>query len=100
VDGDIDHAVKFHHLHVERRGQSARYNRRREEVQMQILVDALSAMMAVVAIALISANLYVMVATALHKRKSAMRFLSHFSRAVMFLRLSDSITPSRPYRRR
>ena len=69
-------------------------------MQLQILVDALSAMMALVAVALISANIYVMVATALHRRQSAMRFLAHFSRAVMMLRLSDSGNPSRPYRRR
>ena len=66
---------------------------------MQFLVDALSAMMAVVAVALVSANVLVMVATLVHKRKAAMRFLAHFSRAVMMLRLSDSISPSRPYRR-
>ena len=67
---------------------------------MQMLIDALSAAMVTIAVLLISANIFVIVASLFHKRKTAMRFLAHFSRAVMFLRLSDSVNPSRPYRTR
>lgn len=66
---------------------------------MQILISALSALMAATASALVSANVLVIVATALHKRRAAMRFLSHFTRVIGLLQLGDSANPSRPYRR-
>lgn len=66
---------------------------------MQLLIDALSATLAFVGVALVAANVFVMIAAALHQRKYAMRVLAHFSRAVMLLRLSDSVNPSRPYRK-
>lgn len=65
---------------------------------VQILVTVLSALMATVIGALVLANIFVVSATILHKRQVAMRFLSHFTRAVILLRLSDSYAPSRPYR--
>lgn len=68
-------------------------------MQLHILVDVLSALMAFVAGMLVSANVYVVIASLLHKRKSAMRNLAQFSRVVMLLRLSDSVSPSKPYRR-
>jgi hypothetical protein len=67
---------------------------------MQVLIITLSALIGVVAGALTVANIYVVVETARHRRREAMRFLAHFSRAVMMLRLSDSISPSKPYRNR
>jgi hypothetical protein len=69
-------------------------------MSVHILINTLSVVLAFVAGSLISANLFVLVATLLHRRKSAMRFLSHFSRAIMMLRLSDSVTPSRFHRQR
>jgi len=68
-------------------------------MQMSILINILSALMGFIGGSLVAANFYVVIATAFHKRRSAMRFLSHFSRVVSLLRLSDSVTPSRPYRR-
>ena len=67
-------------------------------MHMTLLISVLSAVMAAVAVSLVSANLFVLVSTALHKRKFAMKVLAPFSRAVMLLRLSDSINPSKPYR--
>lgn len=67
---------------------------------MNVLIDALSALMVFVSSALVGANLLVVIATILHKRRAAMRFLAHFSRAVSLLRLSDGVFPSRPYRHR
>lgn len=69
-------------------------------MDMHILINVLSALMAAVSGALVVANVFVMIATLLHKRRAAMRFLAHFSRVVTMLRLSDSYTPSRPYRTR
>lgn len=67
---------------------------------MQLLIDALSAVMALTAGSLVAANVFVIVATLLHRRRFAMRFLSHFTRAVTLLRLSDTFGASRPYRHR
>ncbi|MBM7405676.1 MULTISPECIES: hypothetical protein [Sphingomonas] len=67
---------------------------------MDFLINSLSAVMATVAGALILANVLVVLATLLHQRRAAMRFLSHFSKVVSMLRLSDSFTQSRPYRHR
>lgn len=66
-------------------------------MQMQMLVTVLSALMAITATALVSANVFVIVFTIMHKRQIAMRFLSNFSRVVGLLRLGDSANPSRPY---
>lgn len=67
---------------------------------LNIMIDILSALMATISGVLVFANLFVIAATLLHKRRFAMRFLSHFTRAVTLLRLSDSYKPSRPYRLR
>ena len=65
---------------------------------MQVVIIALSVSMGVVAAALIAANVYVIIATKRRHRREAMRFLAPFAQAVMFLRPSDSVTPSKPYR--
>jgi hypothetical protein len=63
---------------------------------ISILVSVAAALIGM----LIIANVYVVLATITHRRRRAMKVLSHFSGAVMLLRLSDSVNPSRPYRRR
>ncbi|WP_139198095.1 hypothetical protein [Sphingomonas gellani] len=66
---------------------------------MQVLIDALSAVMATVSLSLIAANVFVIVATIFHRRRVAMHLLAHFARVIALLRLSDGTAPSRPYRR-
>ncbi|WP_143004777.1 hypothetical protein [Novosphingobium aromaticivorans] len=64
-----------------------------------MFISILVAFVAGVMVMLIAANIYVVVATFTHRRRKAMEVLSHFSRAVMMLRLSDSTNLSRSYRR-
>lgn len=66
-------------------------------MNMDLLINLLSAMMVAVGALLIFANIFVIIATLLHRRHSAMRMLAPFARAVTMLRLGDSYSPSRPY---
>ena len=69
------------------------------KVSIAMIISILVAVAAGVMGILVLANILVVLASITHRRRRAMEFLSHFSRAVMMLRLSDSINPSRPYRR-
>lgn len=69
-------------------------------MNITMIISILVAVAAGVIGMLILANVYVVLSTVTHRRRRAMKVLSHFSGAVMLLRLSDSVNPSRPYRRR
>jgi hypothetical protein len=67
---------------------------------MHIFIDVMSLFIAALSSALVAANVFVVVATSLGKRRCAMRILGPTARFVMMLRLTGGMAPIQPDDRR